>query len=67
MGEGGNVPMLIFCLKNLCGWRDRFDAEAPTEEIAEDPKFPAMTSAQAKALLEQAKKKNVQQTTALPG
>ena len=23
MGENGNVPMLIFSLKNICGWTDR--------------------------------------------
>jgi hypothetical protein len=23
MGENGNVPMLIFSLKNLCGWADK--------------------------------------------
>lgn len=23
MAESGNVPMLTFALKNLCGWRDR--------------------------------------------
>lgn len=23
MGENGNVPMLIFALKNLCGWADK--------------------------------------------
>lgn len=23
MAEGGNVPMLIFALKNLCGWNDK--------------------------------------------
>lgn len=29
MAEGGNVPMLIFCLKNLCNWVDK--VEVPTE------------------------------------
>lgn len=23
--EEGNVPMLIFCLKNLCGWKDKHE------------------------------------------
>jgi hypothetical protein len=25
--ERGNTAMLIFCLKNLCGWRDRYEAD----------------------------------------
>lgn len=25
MAEGGNVPMLIFALKNLCGWVDKHE------------------------------------------
>jgi hypothetical protein len=27
MALGGNPTMMIFCLKNLCNWKDRFDVE----------------------------------------
>ena len=25
MANEGNVPMMIFCLKNLCGWKDKWE------------------------------------------
>jgi hypothetical protein len=30
MAEKGNPAMMIFCLKNLCGWKDRFENEVIT-------------------------------------
>lgn len=32
MGTSGNVPMLIFCLKNQCGWADKPEEEVPKED-----------------------------------
>lgn len=34
MGESGNVPMLIFTLKNLCGWADKVEntVQGPKDE-----------------------------------
>lgn len=37
MGDSGNVPMLIFSLKNLCGWSDQPAMVEDDEE--EYPKF----------------------------
>jgi len=31
--ESGNTAMLIFCLKNLCDWRDRPRDEEPNDEF----------------------------------
>lgn len=39
--RGDNV-MLIFCLKNLCGWRDKFDGKP--EEDEETIKYKSMTT-----------------------
>jgi hypothetical protein len=33
MAEKGNTAMLIFCLKNLCGWSDRPEACPEDDEI----------------------------------
>jgi hypothetical protein len=33
MGKSGNVPMLIFSLKNLCGWKDKQDVEVSSGTI----------------------------------
>lgn len=44
MALSGNVPMLIFCLKNLCGWADTVQAVPDPESaknqirLAYDPK-----------------------------
>lgn len=44
MALGGNVSMLIFCLKNLCGWSDNVQPVPEPEEaknrirLAYDPK-----------------------------
>lgn len=44
MALAGNVPMLIFCLKNLCGWADTVQQVPDTESaknqirLAYDPK-----------------------------
>jgi hypothetical protein len=44
MALSGNVPMLIFCLKNLCNWSDNVQVVPPIEEqknmirLAYDPK-----------------------------
>lgn len=44
MALGGNVSMLIFCLKNLCGWSDNVQAVPEPEDaknrirLAYDPK-----------------------------
>jgi len=27
MADKGNTAMVIFCLKNLCGWKDRYETE----------------------------------------
>ena len=35
MAEAGNVPMLIFSLKNLCGWVDKFENK---HDITDDMK-----------------------------
>ena len=26
MAKGGNTAMMIFCLKNICGWTDKFES-----------------------------------------
>lgn len=39
MATGGNVPMLIFCLKNLCDWKDRPELERESE----GPEKPTVT------------------------
>ena len=26
MADKGNTPLMIFCLKNLCGWSDKYEA-----------------------------------------
>jgi hypothetical protein len=44
MALSGNVPMLIFCLKNLCGWSDNVQVVPDKEDaknqikLAYDPK-----------------------------
>ncbi len=44
MALAGNVPMLIFCLKNLCGWTDNVQTMPDTDSaknqirLAYDPK-----------------------------
>lgn len=46
MALGGNVGMLIFCLKNLCGWSDNVQVVPDKDEaknmirLAYDPKNP---------------------------
>jgi hypothetical protein len=42
MGEDGNVPMLIFSLKNLCGWKDKHEVSSEEDKpfrLAYDPTF----------------------------
>ena len=31
LAGSGNVAMLIFCLKNLCGWQDRHEVAGPND------------------------------------
>lgn len=33
MAESGNVPMLIFALKNLCGWSDKLESTVDQKTI----------------------------------
>lgn len=33
LAVGGNAVMLIFCLKNLCGWKDRFESEIDMKKL----------------------------------
>ena len=33
MGLEGNVPMLIFCLKNLCGWSDKQESADSAQDV----------------------------------
>lgn len=33
MADKGNVPMLIFCLKNLCGWTDKLEHKVDPKEV----------------------------------
>lgn len=57
MGEAGNVPMLIFSLKNLCGWTDRMETvERPVKGMSSDE-----LKNEAKLLLEKLDKKEVEQ------
>lgn len=41
MAMDSNVPMLIFCLKNLCAWKDRPD---PFDDEKEEGKQPIVLS-----------------------
>jgi len=31
MAEKGQPAMMIFCLKNLCGWKDKWETDLPDE------------------------------------
>lgn len=39
MAEGGNVSMMIFCLKNICGWLDRPEVIINSEDLKLPSKF----------------------------
>lgn len=37
MAEKGNPALMIFCLKNLCGWKDRYDLDTPQQPAENKP------------------------------
>lgn len=54
MGEKGNVTMLIFALKNLCGWKDRFDSSDDADK-SDRPAQVTLTNDQLMALVKAAR------------
>lgn len=55
MGEAGNVAMLIFCLKNLCDWKDKKDPVDVARDEGDTSPTVVVTEEQLKSLVRAAR------------